>query len=287
MFENTITYFVNVFYAACAWIWLWLQRDKDRAIAEVLFHSNHYAMQHKQSLYASQVYSLKNKIIEMFYQLGYCQDVTIHRQSFECWSCGGTGQYSDWQECYKCDGTGVYRSVLLYRFRFVIGQTQFIWHQPKPLVNFDVVLSNEDVGKFDDRPKSEQVTGFDVRVAVARMEQYVPFKILFRKNFAQAIQCDLWDIRHEFEIVKADWLYRWQHRNDALDAEYPEDQIQEWLCVCGHYQDDGFHCDECGREPPWGCDCSFCQDKERERYEIEDMAESFPSIAVADEEIPF
>jgi len=28
-----------------------------------------------------------------------------------------------------------------------------------------------------------------------------------------------------------------------------------WLCDCGHFQDDDLHCDNCGREPPWGCDC--------------------------------
>lgn len=28
-----------------------------------------------------------------------------------------------------------------------------------------------------------------------------------------------------------------------------------WLCECGQYQDDEWHCSACGREPPWGCDC--------------------------------
>ncbi len=31
-----------------------------------------------------------------------------------------------------------------------------------------------------------------------------------------------------------------------------------WLCWCGHFQEDAFHCDRCGAQPPWGCAC--CED---------------------------
>ena len=54
---------------------------------------------------------------------------------------------------------------------------------------------------------------------------------------------------HEWEWTAFEW---WSEPN--LD----------WLCICGHYQEDGLHCDSCGREPPWGCDCSACQDRETE-----------------------
>lgn len=37
-----------------------------------------------------------------------------------------------------------------------------------------------------------------------------------------------------------------------------------WLCTCGNYQEDGFHCDVCGNEPPWGCDCSMCNDSDED-----------------------
>ena len=36
---------------------------------------------------------------------------------------------------------------------------------------------------------------------------------------------------------------------------------QGWLCTCGNYQEDDFHCSECGAEPPWGCACDDCQEK--------------------------
>ena len=31
-----------------------------------------------------------------------------------------------------------------------------------------------------------------------------------------------------------------------------------WLCTCGHWQNDDFHCELCGNGPPWGCDCGSC-----------------------------
>jgi hypothetical protein len=31
-----------------------------------------------------------------------------------------------------------------------------------------------------------------------------------------------------------------------------------WLCTCGNWQDDDFHCEVCGEDPPWGCDCDAC-----------------------------
>ena len=33
-----------------------------------------------------------------------------------------------------------------------------------------------------------------------------------------------------------------------------------WLCTCGHWQDDDFHCELCGEQPSWGCDCGDCAD---------------------------
>lgn len=36
----------------------------------------------------------------------------------------------------------------------------------------------------------------------------------------------------------------------------------EWLCSCGHYEESGLHCTQCGAQPPWGCGCSDCQDQD-------------------------
>jgi hypothetical protein len=42
---------------------------------------------------------------------------------------------------------------------------------------------------------------------------------------------------------------------EAMPADDPGVADPSWLCHCGHYQEDGLHCDCCGAEPPWGCPC--------------------------------
>lgn len=52
-------------------------------------------------------------------------------------------------------------------------------------------------------------------------------------------------------------IYQARHWAE-LEAQAPGD----WLCPCGHYQEDGNHCSECGLEPPWGCDCGEHDEEE-------------------------
>lgn len=47
-----------------------------------------------------------------------------------------------------------------------------------------------------------------------------------------------------------------------------EKDCDEWLCACGHYQEDAFHCDCCGAEPPWGCPCETCQSPDEDDEEF-------------------
>lgn len=58
--------------------------------------------------------------------------------------------------------------------------------------------------------------------------------------------------------------HRWWRRkrdqkefNKILNAD--DSDVPGWLCICGHWQDDDFHCSVCGGEPPWGCPCDMCQ----------------------------
>ena len=32
-----------------------------------------------------------------------------------------------------------------------------------------------------------------------------------------------------------------------------------WLCSCGSVSEDGYHCESCGDEGPWGCPCEECE----------------------------
>lgn len=43
---------------------------------------------------------------------------------------------------------------------------------------------------------------------------------------------------------------------DATCEKCEADDAQKWICVCGHYEESGLHCSNCGHQPPWGCDCS-------------------------------
>lgn len=66
---------------------------------------------------------------------------------------------------------------------------------------------------------------------------------------------------------------------EEADRILDEEESDAWLCDCGHYQDDGLHCDVCGREPPWGCPCEACQspdDDDEEFWEPDYEEERVP-----------
>lgn len=48
-----------------------------------------------------------------------------------------------------------------------------------------------------------------------------------------------------------------------------KETMYHWMCSCGHYEESGFHCAECGNEPPWGCDCSFCNDFDEDEEDFD------------------
>ena len=53
----------------------------------------------------------------------------------------------------------------------------------------------------------------------------------------------------------------------SIFYQEPQEDVEpdlQWLCWCGNFQEDGLHCDLCGNEPPWGCDCSYCDNVCRE-----------------------
>lgn len=59
--------------------------------------------------------------------------------------------------------------------------------------------------------------------------------------------------------------------------EAQDDTFEGWICVCGHYEETPYHCSYCGAEPPWGCDCSQCQDLVDEEYADDFSGEDMPS----------
>ena len=87
----------------------------------------------------SEIYTLKNALVEMLYANGYCSAAWEHILVLppkKCFECGGVP--SDW--CDRCAGTGNYLSekrLKFFCFRFNVGRG-YTWHQPDKLVNFPV-----------------------------------------------------------------------------------------------------------------------------------------------------
>lgn len=112
----------------------WVRANDERTPARCMFHLNRYVRQCR----CESIYALKNHLVRVLYQRGFCVQVTAERQDLPCWTCGGTGVFDDEQGvlCERCDGTGVYRSHALYRFVFAVHGQRYVWHQPARLVDW-------------------------------------------------------------------------------------------------------------------------------------------------------
>ena len=68
-------------------------------------------------------------------------------------------------------------------------------------------------------------------------------------------------------------VFTWYRDEDgvAIVSGYDPENAPEtdWLCHCGHYETGGFHCTQCGAEPPWGYDCDLLHDDYDERELME------------------
>ncbi len=64
---------------------------------------------------------------------------------------------------------------------------------------------------------------------------------------------------------------------DQIPAAEQGQQSAGWLCNCGEWNDHDEHCDTCGAEPPWGCDCYLCEDfEEPDDWDYEDYGNYDP-----------
>ena len=66
------------------------------------------------------------------------------------------------------------------------------------------------------------------------------------------------------EQVDIDFEERDPPQSPLIGGKDGEDELNDWLCVCGHYETSGLHCSCCGYEPPWGCDCSLHDEEDDE-----------------------
>jgi hypothetical protein len=85
------------------------------------------------------IYRLKNAMIRLLYERGYCSLAWLHRlvlpeQKYR--ERNGTGE-----DCAHCDGSGVWREAReleFWCFRFVVAGRAYIWHQPRASVDYVV-----------------------------------------------------------------------------------------------------------------------------------------------------
>lgn len=80
-------------------------------------------------------------------------------------------------------------------------------------------------------------------------------------------------LKYVFYVIRAIWNGRnytsfiWWDADTAylewceIEEKFPESLDPGWLCDCGHWQEDGLCCVRCTNEPPWGCECDFCENR--------------------------
>jgi len=111
--------------------------------AQAMFNLNRYAKHDSCANWnRKEIYQLKGKFIKLLYSLGCCEKVYRHHLSAgtrECWSCDGFG-------CPSCKYRGNYfqKERFFLVFRFDVEGKSFSWHQPKELVDFEVVDKGEE-----------------------------------------------------------------------------------------------------------------------------------------------
>jgi hypothetical protein len=109
-------------------------------VALAMFHLNRHA-RGEHGMYARGTYRLKDALIRWLYEAGHCVECRLVYQDLPCWH---TFAYLEGRAdvCYKCGNTGVYRTVELVEFVFLLGDRRFVWHQPRDLIDWPVVVND-------------------------------------------------------------------------------------------------------------------------------------------------
>ncbi|MEO2034954.1 MAG: hypothetical protein ABGZ35_22975 [Planctomycetaceae bacterium] len=130
-----------------------------------LFHLNRYVKRSENNIdFRTQVYGLKNRLIDHLYGAGFCDRVELHTDTKAvqvCYGCDG-GRRCDGDICERCDGTGIWQDsiVLVFVvFSFVVVGTRYTWHQPEGLINFKYEIRSGDATEFqfEHRSKAQPV----------------------------------------------------------------------------------------------------------------------------------
>lgn len=127
--------------------WMGVQ-DACEALFQLNRWAKHYDCPPRQK---TEVYALKNRFLQMLWELGYCEQAYLAhtpKRELTCYGCDGTGRRTyydcgETDECWRCNGTGIYRTVggnpyWALKFRVGVGHEEsrvnvFSWHQPAHL----------------------------------------------------------------------------------------------------------------------------------------------------------
>lgn len=124
-----------------------------------LFNLNRYA-KHKSCTRRNkeEIYNLKNEVIRILYQSGYCVSTYKHILEFEskeCRTCNGTGMKRG-VFCYDCEGSGeiTFDPSEFIVFVFGINNEKYVWHQPEEYIRFSFELTGneEKINKTEEKP---------------------------------------------------------------------------------------------------------------------------------------
>lgn len=136
-------------------------RQSLRPAADALFSFNRYSKWGSCSrLRRRELYDLKDRFIRLLYELGLCQEASLHAVAgveAECDLCDGAGR--DWRDanCTRCGGEGVLRSdepLAYVLFCFLVDGQWYEWHSPRKAIQWEFRVTEHSARTRDWRPKS-------------------------------------------------------------------------------------------------------------------------------------
>ena len=130
-----------------------LHHKPDVTAALCLWFLNQHAYAGGEDKFA--IYQLKDQLLKLFYNRGYCRSVKLEKQTMTCNNCDENGitvaGFFRGRKCVRCNGTHIHRQHLLFAFHFVIENTNFLWHQPVSLVDWLKPDPSETTGVYVER----------------------------------------------------------------------------------------------------------------------------------------
>jgi len=125
----------------------------DVIAAFCMFFLNQHARAGGEGKFA--IYQLKDQLLKLFYNRGYCRSVKLEKQTMTCNNCDENGitvaGFFRGRKCVRCNGTHIHREHLLFAFHFVIENKNFLWHQPVSLVDWLKPDPSETTGVYVER----------------------------------------------------------------------------------------------------------------------------------------